>query len=906
MKKNSTLYNQLSLFALFNVILFITVNKTVEAQPLIENSSFNPENASDKSVLDLSGSWDFCLDPDNGEIADTSGFQWTTVVVPHDWSWEGGPRPDGAQKDRGGYRIGGVGWYRKNFVLPPAMNDRRILLQFDGVYRNSTVYINDRELGTRPYGYLSFAYDISDNVIKGENTIHVRVDNSLEPSTRWYHPSGIYAPVRITASHPRIRIDEDSLVITTPAVSSESATVEIKANFPELAPDYLSIRVIGPDGGIVKIWNINEPKDLHHRFELDHPALWSPESPSLYRVVLSLFEDGESMPVDQYRQTFGIRSVEWDARQGLILNGKRVKIRGVCEHLTGGPVGGAWSPELLEWKLKLIRSMGANAIRTAHNPHTPEFYEICDRLGFLVLNEAFDGWKQKAEQDYGALHFEDWWHEDLGDFIRRDRNHPCVIAWSVGNETEGDVSEALVARCHELDPTRLVTSGAAGTDTMDIVGINGFSERKSFFATGPFDRPFLATEAPHTWQVRGYYNTRTWYRNGYPNEFQDPFFIPNLAEEEVFSNAFLSPNEMANAKQVFNSSYDNATVRITARQHWEKSRDLDWISGFFRWTGFDYPGEAGFVHGGWPFHAFAGGCIDLAGFPKDLYFFYQSQWTDEPMVHILPHWTHPTMEVGKRIPVHVYTNAAEVELFLNEQSLGVDKPGKAWNEMQCEWSVPWRPGELTAVARDEDGRVVATRTVATAGPPDGLDVDFESIGDRSGIFTVRTVDAFERLYPYGENRVFAAHHPSLRILSFENGHPGDVDPPVAHSRRAFMGLVRVFVEDIAAIPQDEVGITLGAILGERRQLTSNHVSIDVRRFTASGEELPTNDVEVFYTVDGEMPSARDVRYEASFSIPSRAVVKAVVYENGVEILRMEESFGPGLGLHWEETDGATH
>lgn len=566
----------------------------------------------------------------------------------------------------------------------------------------------------------------------------------------------------------------------------------------------------------------------------------------------------------------------------------------VCEHLAGGPVGGAWTRELLEWKLRELQSTACNAIRTAHNPQTPAFYELCDELGILVMDEIFDGWSQKAAKDYGALHFEKWWQRDLTTWVRRNRNHPCIVIYSVGNETHGKIAPRLVEMARQHDSTRPVTSGDSEKQVMDVRGINGASEKKSFFQTGPFEKAFVATEAPRTGQVRGFYQSRTWYRDGYPNARQQPFAIPDLTEQEVFPNALLPASEMANRKQIFLSSFDNATVRANARQHWQQVRDLPWIAGNCRWTGFDYPGEATYVHGGWPFHAFAGGTHDLAGFAKDLAYFYRSQWIEEPMVHLLPHWTHPLITEGTALPVQAYSNAEEVELFLNGQSLGIDQPGRNWDEMQCQWMVPWQPGTLLAIAR-MGGKEVAQHQFVTASKPTALHVERDLRYPKHPIITIEAMDQNKTPYPYGENTIYAHLSGDARLLSFENGHPADPTPPVASERRAFMGKARLFLQS----PNNDYQLTLGSILGERRQLTSHQVSIAVQTLqgkTASLDEALT----ICYTLDGTEPTLAAPRYTAPFSVPAKCTVRATAYRGSAPLLVMSETFGPRLGLHWNE------
>ncbi len=837
--------------------------------------------------------WRFHYGDAPAAATDFDDAAWPTVRIPHDWSWEMGPRKDGAQRDKGGFRVGGIGWYRAAFELPADWSDRHVTVDFDAAYRHARVWINGHDLGMRPYGFISFQHDLTPFLVPGRNVLAVRCDNSQEPSARWYHPCGLFAPVKLVATDATSRFMRDGAFVTTPEISADSALVRIAAEIAGADGLACRVEILDPAGKSVASREIPALPRISADFTDPAPALWSPESPSLYRARLSLVRAGKS--VDDVEIPFGIRTISWDRATGFSLNGRVTKLRGVCEHLAGGPVGGEWTEPLLEWKLGLLKSMGCNAIRTAHNPQIPAFYDLCDRLGILVMDEIFDGWKRKAPFDYGALDFDQWWRRDVTAWVRRDRNHPCIVIRSVGNETEGDVAKDLVALCHQLDPTRLVTSGHSGSEEMDVFGVNGNSESTTFMAGGPFDKPFVATEAPHTWQVRGFYKTKTWYRDGFPNARQKPYEIPDLTPREIFTNAFLAPANMANEKQIFLSSYDNATVRISARQNWQLARDTPWFSGHFRWTGFDYPGEAGFVHGGFPFHAFAGGALDFAGFRKDLFYFYQSQWTAAPMVHLLPHWTHPRMPAGTLIPVQAYSNAEEVELLLDGKSLGIRKPGRDWATMQCQWMVPWKSGTMTAIARS-GGLEVCRTTQATAGPPAKIGIRADVSHAGFPIVTLRTLDARGRLYPYGENRIFCRTDGPATVLSFESGHPADPEPPFAATgRRAFMGLSRIFLRG-GENPR-ETRLTVGAILGERRQLTSDLAAIAVRRIALDGSPVPA-DFAIHYTLDGSPPDAGSPRYTAPFPVPTTCTVRAVALENGEPALAMEETFGPKLGLHW--------
>jgi len=856
-----------------------------------------------RETVPLDDGWRFHL----GEIAAASGpafddSGWRPLAVPHDWAFEAPFAADAAQGAPGGYKPGGIGWYRREIEVPAAWSSRRLRLEFDGVYMDSEVWLNGASLGRRAYGYLSFGYDLTPHLHPGRNVLAVRVDNSREPSARWYHGCGIYAPVRLVVTDP-VGVAPDGVQITMPHVATDSAEVRVVTTLatPPPAGTRLTTRLLAPDGREVAAATTGlaaAEGDTTQTLTVPAPRLWSPDSPQLYTAV-SEVRVGDRL-ADTVRTRFGVRSLRWDAATGFWLNGQNLKLRGVADHLEAGPTGAAVPEKLLRWKLARLRAMGVNAIRTAHNPQVPQFYDLCDELGLLVLDEIFDGWSPKAAEDYGARFFATNWERDLRAWLRRDRNHPCVIAWDVGNETRGPVAADLVRVCHELDPTRPVTSGDSAPAQMDLLGVNGRSEKQSFFRERPPAKPLVATEAPHTWQVRGFYRTRTWWRDGYPNPEQDPFPLPDLTATEIFTCDWAPAAAKTSAKQVFNSSYDNATVRISARKNWELVRDLPWHSGHFRWTGFDYLGEANYVHGGWPFRAFMGGALDLAGFEKDLFYLYQSQWTTAPMVHLLPHWTHPRLAPGTPVPVWAYTNADEVELFLNGRSLGSVRPGRKADEMQGAWLVPWEPGTLEAVAR-AGGREVARTRHVTAGAPARLQVTTDTTalaadGRDVAIITVAQTDAAGNFYPYGENRVAFRLDGPARLLSLENGNPVDTEPNFGvTTRRTFFGLARAFIQSTRAA--GDIALTVGAISGERRQLTSNLVSIDVRRVALRGT-APDAAFAITYTTDGTAPTAASARYTAPFAVPLGSTVRALVRIGDRDSLRLEESFAADAGLHW--------
>ncbi len=865
--------------------------------------------AAGREVVSLNAGWRFTLgDPAGAEAPAWDDAAWRPLDLPHDWAFEGPYEANAAQSDAGGYKPGGIGWYRRVFEAPAAWSGRILRVEFDGVYMNSQVWLNGHRLGLRPYGYISFGYDLTPHLQPGRNVLAVRVDNSQEPSTRWYHGCGIYAPVRLVLTEA-VHVAPDGVQVTTPAFTAEAATVEIKTELanPTAAPIRARLRttVLNPAGEQVaqgeSELELGAGQELPagQTLRVPAPQRWDLDTPRLYTAVTEIVAGGQV--VDTVRTRFGLREIRWEAATGFWLNGRNVKLLGVAEHLEGGPVGAAWPESLIRWKLKLLKEMGCNAVRTAHNPQVPRFYELCDELGLLVMDEVFDGWRQKAAQDYGKQAFAEWWERDLRAWVRRDRNHPSVVIWSVGNETRGPQAKRIVEICHELDPSRLVTSGFSGPEEMDVLGVNGHSERQRFFQEPPGDKPFVATEAPHTWQVRGFYRTLTWYRDGFPNQNQDPFPLPDLTPKEIFTYDWIAPDQRPNPKQIFNSSYDNAMVRISARQNWTLMRDLPWFSGHFRWTGWDYLGEARYVHGGWPFRAFMGGVIDLAGFPKDHYYLYQSQWATPPMVHILPHWTHPRMAPGEKIPVWVYTNAGEAELWLNGRSLGRRRPGKAWNQLQCEWLVPWEPGTLEAIAY-RGGHEVARTRQRTAQAPVGLQVTAETLapdadGNGFAIVTAAATDAMGTFYPYGENRVAFRLEGSARLRSLENGNPVDTEANTGtNSRRLFFGLTRAFVE----LPRGTAdgAVIVGAICGEKRQLTSKRVGIDVQRVELRSGTVAPAKLDVFYTLDGSEPSAASAAYRGPFAVQPGTTVRAVGLSGGQVSLRLSERFAPDEGFYW--------
>ncbi|MCG9792289.1 glycoside hydrolase family 2 TIM barrel-domain containing protein [Flavobacterium algicola] len=856
--------------------------------------------------ISFDANWKFIQEDVSGaQQINFKDASWRTLNLPHDWSIEGEYNENNPMGAQCGYLPAGFGWYRKTITVPQDWKGKHIEIAFDGVFMNSTVWANGKELGTRPYGWISFAYDISE-IVQESNTITfaVRIDNDKQPSARWYTGSGIYAHTWIDIKN-KDRIARDGIFVRTEGDKVLVATEFIKGSKNKNAK--LLTSIIDEKGKVVASTFSKIKKDseatVNSQLSINNPNRWSVETPYLYTLKTELLL--KNKVVDVVATKFGVRDVAWKAETGMWINGKNVKLQGVCNHQDAGALGAAVPYKILRFRIQQLKDMGVNAIRTSHNPQTPEFYDICNELGMLVMDEIFDGWSKKAANDYGAHHFDQWWKQDLTDWIKRDRNHPSIVIYSVGNETNGAIGEDLVAACNALDPTRPVTSGHSGSEYMNVLGVNGSSEKKGYLENleaNQKGKAFIGTENTHTWQVRGYYRTKSWFRDGFPNKNQKPYAIANLTDDEVFTHDWTEDSNRKNRKQIFNSSYDNATVRVSSRLNIAQLRDIPAYAGSFRWTGHDYIGEAGYVHGGWPFRAFMGGAIDLANFEKDLFYLYQSQWTTAPMVHILPHWTHPKVALGTEIPVWVYSNCDEVELFYNNTSLGKQKPGKDWESMQCQWLVKWQPGTLKAIGY-KNGKQVSEEIIQSATAPAKikLSIDGEPLENKTDdIVQVRvtTTDDKGTFYPYGENRTYFNLIGAGKIKALDNGSPVDVEQHVGPNHRiAFYGLTRAYITTTA--PTGDINLIASCILGEKKSITSNLVSIDTQIMNLRGAPI-TPEIKVYYTTDGDTPTEQSLRYNGSFKIKPETTVKALIVVDGKPLQVLDETFGQSEGFTWNK------
>lgn len=760
-----------------------------------------------RTTSNFCSNWKFNLgDVSNAQNIAFDDSKWRSLNLPHDWSIEGEFSEKNPATPGGGALPGGIGWYRKTFSLPETDKEKLVFIDFDGVYRNSKVWINGHYLGMRPYGYSSFRYELTPYLKFGnaKNVIAVRVDNSRQPNSRWYSGSGIYRNVWLTTTG-KVFVDHWGTNITTPNVSEKEGKVLIKTKIrnQDLANKAITLNttIYNAEGKeITKVsTDASAPKDstveLSQEATVTSPTLWSLENPYLYRLKTEVSIDGKVS--DTYETPFGIRYFEFSVNKGFSLNGKHIKINGVCNHHDLGCLGAAINKRALERQLEILKEMGCNGIRTSHNPPAPELLDLCDKMGFVVLDEAFDMWKlQKTPFDY-HLDWSNWHKRDLTDLIVRDRNHPSVIMWSIGNEVieqwdpknGGDtIARELAAIVKSLDNTRPITAACNSpkTDnplfTSGALDLNGFNYAQKGYVNFPKEFPgkkFLATETVSGLATRGEYDMPSDSVRRWP-----------ISWDKVFTTG--NPDFTC-------SAYDNCSAYwgSTQEETWKIMKKYDFLSGQFIWTGFDYIGEP--TPYPWPAKSSYFGIIDLSGFPKDVYYMYQSEWTNKNVLHLFPHWN---WQPGKVVDVLAYyNNADEVELFLNGKSQGVKK--KAGDDLHVSWRLTYEPGTLKAVSR-KNGKEVLTREIKTAGKPAKLVVtadrsNIAADGSDLSFVTVKVVDAEGNVVPKADNLVKFELAGDAQIVGVDNGNPISHEPFKANYRKAFNGLcLAVIQSDVKA------------------------------------------------------------------------------------------------------------
>jgi beta-galactosidase len=746
--------------------------------------------------------WKFNLgDIPNGQESGLDDAQWQTLNIPHDWSIEGKFSKDNPASPSGGALPGGIGWYRKTFTLPVSEKGRLAFIDFDGVYRNSEVWINNHSLGQRPYGYSSFRYELTPYLKYGKekNILAVKVDNSKQPNSRWYSGSGIYRNVWLVTTE-KIHVEHWGTFVTTPEVTGQSAKVVIQTKIRNASLKdqtiILKTAITDTKGKTIASADTTDKLmeasagNIEQHLTVSDPVLWSVENPYLYKVLTTVIAGGKEQ--DVVETTLGIRSFVFDTAKGLLLNGKHVKINGVCNHHDLGFLGAAVNRRALERQLQILKAMGVNGIRTSHNPPAPELLELCDRMGFMVMDEAFDMWKKgKTQFDY-SLDWDKWHQRDIQDMVLRDRNHPSIFLWSIGNEVSEQwdttdhsgtvIAKELVSFIKDLDLTRPVTANCNSSDTLnpvlraDALDIIGYSYHQDEYAKFRQIHPgkrLIGSETVSSLNSRGSYDMPSDSIRRWPPRWDLPL---------KDANADLSC-----------SSYDNCSAPwgSTHEETWKLMKKFDFISGQFIWTGFDYLGEP--TPYSWPARSSYFGIVDLAGFPKDVYYLYQSEWTDKPVLHIFPHWN---WKEGQTIDVWAYTNCEEVELFLNGQSIGNKK--KNGDELHLQWRLTYAPGTLKAVGRT-GGKEILTQEVRTAGAPAKmiLEADRTKItadGKDLSFVTVRIVDNRGTLVPHADNLIHFNIEGEGKIIGVDNGSQTSDESFKVNYRKAFNGMCLAVIQ----------------------------------------------------------------------------------------------------------------
>ncbi len=754
------------------------------------------QNSSTRIVQDFNSDWYFQLGDYNSP--DDFTFEtsdWRKLDLPHDWSIEGEFSADHPAGVGGGALPGGIGWYHKMFNLTSDQLDRKAFIEFDGVYQKSTVWINGVKLGHRPNGYISFSYELTPHLKSGPNIIDVRVDNAQQPNSRWYSGSGIYRNVRLITTN-KVYIPQWGHQVTTlenqvtsktkifnttvDAISVLVSTAVFDSNKNKVAQNDITVE-LSATGQI----------ELEQALSVPNYELWTLENPALYTLETTLSESGK--PLDNYTTTFGFRSYAFDAENGFSLNGVRTKLKGVCLHHDLGSLGAAFNERAMERQLEIMKGMGVNAIRTSHNPPDPKVLDLCDRMGLLVMDEMFDIWESgKSEFDY-SLYWDEWHEKDLRDFVTRDRNHPSIVMWSIGNEIieqynhndsiGGVIAQELAGIVRELDDRPILTANNETSPDnpiiklggLDIVGYNYHHEEYLSVPDRFPGKPFVATETNSALATRGHYDLPSDSIRIWPHRW-----------DEVFKDG--NPDNTV-------SAYDHVIAPWGSNHEdtWRVVGNNDFISGMFIWTGFDYLGEpTPYV---WPSRSSYFGVVDLAGFPKDTYYFYQSVWSEDTMLHVFPHWTATSADLtgweqGQLVDVWAYyNNADEAELFLNGKSLGVKSKGD--DSYHVMWRVPFETGELKAVSR-KDGEVVMTKQIVSAGEPAKISL----IADRNilkadgydlAFVTVEVLDTNGNIVPNANNEISFDVSGSGKLKAVDNGDPVSHQSFLSNEMKAFHG-----------------------------------------------------------------------------------------------------------------------
>ena len=819
--------------------------------PIIALALMAALNAQGRTRQNIDADWRFLLaDSTMMSSPRYDDSDWRTLNLPHDWSIEGDFLASAPAGNGGGALAGGVAWYRKHLIVTDADHSKRWFLDFDGVYMNSSVYVNGQLLGQRPYGYSSFRYDITPNLYTDgrDNVIAVRVDNGKQPNSRWYSGSGIYRHVWLVSTAPVAIAHWGTFVETTiakngKAIVNVSTTLENSTSQKQTAVVRHTLLDINGKAVASSSSQITLPPNTkgvytaetdgtdnlpvsRQKMQFAKPHLWNVNDPYTYKVHTEVVVDGNV--VDSYDTPTAARSFRFDHAQGFFLNGKPMKINGVCHHHDMGALGTAVNEDALYRQLKKLKDMGVNSIRCTHNPPAPELLAMCDTMGFIVQDEAFDMWRRKKSTYDYAQYFDKWWRRDLTDLIRRDRNHPSVMMWSIGNEVLEQWSDAsadtltleqanlilnaghdastlahgdsltvqslltreLAATVKSLDTSRPVTAGCNEPDpgnhlfksgALDIIGFNYHHQWVADVPKNFPGKPFMFSESVSALATRGHYRMPADSIRQAPNAWWKPYTDPSYQC----------------------SAYDNDHVPwgSTHETTWDVVKHTPWCAGQYIWTGWDYIGEP--TPYSFPAHTSYFGIIDLAGFPKDSYYMYQSEWTKKDVLHLFPHWNWLP---GQQVDLWCYyNNADEVELYLNGKSQGIRRKADS-HQYHVAWKVPFEPGILEVISR-KNGKEVARRNIKTAGQPHHLQLSVDtstSLSDTSrtswsqgsplAFVTVEVVDKDGNVCPRASNEIHFYVEGAATIVGVDNGAQWTTERYKADRRNALNGKALVILQ----------------------------------------------------------------------------------------------------------------
>ncbi|GAB6167921.1 hypothetical protein JCM1393_03810 [Clostridium carnis] len=867
-----------------------------------------------KRSLLFNDGWTFNLgDVQGAKNKDFNDEDWRKLNLPHDWSIELDFNKNSPSTHEGGYLDGGIGWYRKTCTFPSSINGKRISIDFDGVYMDSYVYVNGVEVGNNPYGYTPFSFDISDKLICDgvtKNVIAVKVNNK-QPSSRWYSGSGIYRDVNITVTD-KVHVDKNGTFITTPNLQSEysqgKATVNIKTDVVNDESKDKEVKVKSTiydingksKGEKTSIETISKrsKKKFNNDIEIENPTLWSTNNPYIYKLNTTVIIDDKV--VDEYETDFGVRWLQFTSDNGFLLNGEKIKLQGVCMHHDQGALGAIAKEASIERQVKTLKEMGVNSIRVTHNPAAKQLIDICNREGILLVEEAFDTWYGgKKTYDYGrffekkSIHGDMTWAEyDIKQMVDRDKNAPSVIMWSIGNEIwESNQSKAVQTAQNlnnwikEVDPTRPTTFGedkfrvgnGSGNHenvakVVDVVGFNYAEDNYDKFHSKYPNWNLYGSETSSATRSRGIYD--------HPERLLQMHTHPDKQQ----------------------SSYDNDYVGWgkTAEESWKRDRDRGYVAGQYIWTGFDYIGEPTPYYGSFPSKSSYFGAIDTAGFEKDIFYFYQSQWSNKPMVHLLPHWSFEndnSIKVdGDKILVYAYTNANSVDLYYNEDvnskelgklvgtdiydvtNAGYNRKYKETKEgkLHLEFKVPYKKGKLTAIAKNEKGEEIARDVVKTANKAKkiNLNADRQVIaagGNDLSFITVEIVDENGTLVPNADNLINFEISGNGKIVGVDNGNAASVERYKDNKRKSFNGKALVIV-----------------------QSTENNGSFTL---TAKSDGLSSNNTAIYTVAKEDINKKEIVGYDVSdITVPING---ELILPNKVNALYSDGNKGE-VDVKWEE------